>query len=383
MSEASEIHPLSNEALLALSRRIPKSDWLVIGWAMGIKVLLFLFATKSLMIVDDKRVKGFYAWLELWNRWDALHYLQVAQVGYAKGPHLVVYPLFPFLIRVGTMITGDYFISALLVSTVALIAAVVLFRRLVELDYSPLLAQRAVWFFLIFPTAYFLQIGYTESLFLALVIGSFLAARRDCWWLAGLLGGLSAMTRANGVGLFPTLAVEVCHQCFTARTWRWRWQWLWLGLIPAGYLVYLLINLHVAGSMFAFLETRREIFRTSPAWPWVGIHEAINNVHRNPNQAEMVGAQELFFVALTFAGAVVSWFKLRPVYAMWMTVNWIGFSSLSFIQSSPRYALSCFPLFILFALLGKSRFWIALLTAWSLLFMAMFAILFARGWWAF
>ena len=40
-------------------------------------------------------------------------------------------------------------------------------------------AMRAAWFLLIFPTAYFLHIGYTESLFLALVLGSFLAARTD------------------------------------------------------------------------------------------------------------------------------------------------------------------------------------------------------------
>ena len=44
-------------------------------------------------------------------------------------------------------------------------------------------------FLLIFPTAYFLHIGYTESLFLALVLGSFLAARTDRWWLAGLSAG--------------------------------------------------------------------------------------------------------------------------------------------------------------------------------------------------
>ena len=381
MTESPEIHPLSNEALLAPFRRVPREDWLVIGWALAIKVLLFVFGAKAFMILDDKRLQSVSEWLSLWNRWDAQHFLQVAQVGYSKGPHLVIYPLFPFLIRIVAFAIGDFQVSALLVSTAALIAVVVLLRRVVQLDYSPLLAQRAVWFLLIFPTAYFLQIGYSESLFLALVLGALLAARRDCWWLAGLLGGLAAMTRANGIGLLPTLLVEAMHQCYLGRKWRWRW--LWLALVPAGLVVFLLINLRVGGSWVAFLETRREIFRTSPAWPWVGIHEAINNLSRHPNQAEMVGAQELYFVILTFVCAVISWFKLRPVYAMWITVNWIGFASLSFIQSAPRYAVVCFPIFILFALLGQSRFWIGLITAWSLLFLGLFAALFARGWWAF
>ena len=211
MTEATEIHPLSNEAFLAFFRRVPKEDWLVIGWAMGLKILLFVLGAKALMIFDDKKVKGLHASLELWNRWDSLHYLQVAEIGYKKGPHLVVHPVFPWLVRAFAFVTGDYFVGALLVSTVSLVAVVVLFRRLLQLDYSALVAQRAIWFLLIFPTAYFLQIGYTESLFLAFVLGAMLAARQDCWWLAGLLGALAAMTRANGIALAPVLAVEVCQ----------------------------------------------------------------------------------------------------------------------------------------------------------------------------
>lgn len=36
-----------------------------------------------------------------------------------------------------------------------------------------------VWFFLIFPNAYFLHIGYTESLTLALLLASLLSARSE------------------------------------------------------------------------------------------------------------------------------------------------------------------------------------------------------------
>jgi hypothetical protein len=42
-----------------------------------------------------------------------------------------------------------------------------------------------------------------------------------------------------------------------------------------------------------------------------------------------------------------------------------------------------FPIFILFALLGRNRFWNAVITIWSLLFLALFTSLFVRGWWAF
>ena len=97
----------------------------------------------------------------------------------------------------------------------------------------------------------------------------------------------------------------------------------------------------------------------------------------------MVGAQELFFVALGFVCTIISWIKLRPVYAMWMTGSWILSASVNFFRSMPRYTLTMFPMFILFALLGRSRFWAGVLTVWSLLLFALFAVLFARGEWAF
>ena len=97
----------------------------------------------------------------------------------------------------------------------------------------------------------------------------------------------------------------------------------------------------------------------------------------------MVGVQELYFTALGFICAIASWIKLRPLYAMWMTASWLLFASVTFIESAPRYTLTLFPIFILFALWGANRFWNAVITVWSLLFLALFAALFVRGWWAF
>ena len=74
---------------------------------------------------------------------------------------------------------------------------------------------------------------------------------------------------------------------------------------------------------------------------------------------------------------------MRPSYSTWITVNWLGFAGLNFIQSAPRYTLLLFPIFILFGLVSANRFWNALITIWSLLFLALFAGTFARGWWAF
>jgi hypothetical protein len=380
MSETAEEKLPEVEAWNRLVGLLSKRDWLVVGWVLAIKGLLFLFGAKSYQIFENRRAPSAHAWLEIWNRWDASHYLQVAQTGY-KAKDVLVYPLFPWLTRFFAQVSGDYLVGALVLSGLASIAAAVLLQRLVQLDYPAPIALRAVWFFLIFPTSYFLHVGYTESLFLALALGCILAARTERWWLAGILGALSSMTRANGLVLIPTLAIEAVHQYLVIR--RWRWGWLWIAILPAGFGAYLLVNLHFAGSAFAFWGTRKAMFYTSPTWPWDGIRELIGNLHRTPGQGEMVGAQELYFVALGFVGTVVSWIKLRPLYAVWMTMTWLGITSLTFIQSAPRYALTMFPIFILFALLGRNRFWNAVITIWSLLFLALFTSLFVRGWWAF
>jgi hypothetical protein len=377
----------AKSAILEASKRslalLPLDDWLVIGWALTIKGLLFGFAAKSFQVLEDKSLPGRYGWLEIWNRWDATQYQQLAQFGYGSTGVFKAwfYPLFPWCIRWVAWLNGNYLVSAFIMSGAASVAAAILLRRIVQLEYSADVALRAVWFFLIFPTAYFLHIGYAESLFLALVLGCIMAARTERWWLAGILGALCWMTRANGIILIPTLAVEAAHQYIMTR--RWQWRWLWIAIVPTGFGIYLLLNWKVTGHPFAFLRMRKGLFAMSASWPWVGIREAILNLRRAPNQAEMVGMQELYFVALGFVCAIASWIKLRPLYAMWITGNWLLTTSVTFVESMPRYSLTMFPIFVLFALVAKNRFWNAVITVWSLLFLALFASLFVRGWWAF
>ena len=366
-----------------LAALLPRDDWLVIGGVFAMKIMLMIFGVRSYHMLEDEPLPPHLGWLAIWNRWDALHFQRLAQAGYNSTDILKAwfYPLYPWCIRLTAYLTRDFLVAAFVVSAVASVIAAVLLRRMIGLDFSANVARRAVWFFLIFPTAYVLHIGYTESLFLALTFGSIFAARRERWWLAGVLGAFSWMTRANGVVLLPTLAVEAAYQFWKGR--RWNWQWLWIGIVPAGFGVYLWLNWRVAGDPFAFLKMRQQLFHMSFSWPWVGIRGAIGNLHRNPNEGEIVGGEELFATLLALGCTIVSWIKLRPSYATWISCNWILVASVTFIESMPRYALTMFPIFILFGLLGKSRFWSAVITVWSILLLAIFSSLFIRGWWVF
>jgi hypothetical protein len=393
---------------------LPREDWIVVGWVLAIEILLFFVGAKSYPILWDKPLDGARRWFGIWDQWDFGYYQKIAEFGYSQADgSLAFYPLFPWLMGLVTSVTRSYLAAGLIISGIASIIAAIQLRRLVQLDYPASVALRSVWFFLIFPTAYFLHVAYSESLFLALALACILAARGERWWWAGVLGAFCWMTRGVGAVLVPTLAIEAAQQYWVRRKAcshgavspcgsehvgnafarpggysktdpsAWNWQWLWIAVVPVGFAVYLFINWRVAGDPFAFLQTRKISFEQSFALPSVGIRQALWALYPTPREAEMVGVQELSFAALGFICTIISWIRLRAIYAMWMTVSLVLFISLNFLQSIPRYTLTMFPIFILFALLGRNRFWAGVITVWSLLLFALFAALFARGEWAF
>jgi Gpi18-like mannosyltransferase len=362
------------------------SDWSVVAMVLVIKAAVLIYGALSFEITNDERVRTLTQLFSIWNRWDGPQYLLIAQHGYAATGDqrlaLAFFPLYPWLIRLLAMAVRDSVLSAFLISTVASVAAGVALVRLFAIDYSRHLAHRAVWFLFIFPTSYFLHIDYSESLFLALVLTSFVSARRERWFQAGLLGALAALARPNGILLLPALGADALWELWETR--RFNWRWLWLGLVLMGFAVYLWVNYRITGDPLVFLSVQREHWSHTLVMPWNGIRVSFD-VARDwkPSQAAMIGTQVLFYLAVGLAGTIAAAFLLRPSYAVWMALNWLQFASQSWDISAPRYTLTMFPLFILIALLARQRTWNTAITVWSLLWLSMFANQFVRGPWDF
>lgn len=372
--------------LTPLPKPLAHLNWEAIALTLLVKVSLLGFGAIAYQILANQALPGWYAGLEIWNRWDAPHYVNIAHHGYqAEGELrrlLVFFPLFPALVSLVSWVTREYVLSGFLVSGVASVLAAVLLQDLVQLDESKATARHALWFFLIFPTSYFLHIGYTESLFLALTLGCILAARRQQWMLAGVLGLLANLSRSSGIVLIPVLLVEAAQQFWQTRQLQRGWGWI--GIVPLGFLIYLLCNYLTTGNPFEFLIHQREYWHKSLTWPWLGWQQRLGEIPTSePWHYQMVVVQELIFVGLGAIATLWSWLRLRPSYAIWMTGNWLLFTSTQHILSVPRYTLVMFPLFILFARLAHTRLGYAALTLWSLLFLALFVSLFVQGRWAF
>jgi hypothetical protein len=364
-------------------RRLRALDWSVIGWILFAKSAVFVFGLVAVPALSGRRT----GWWEMWNRWDAVRYLQIARDGYvATGDtrfNLVGLPLYPWLTRAVSWLGFDLSLAAFLVTGVASIAAGLLLLELVSTDEGEETGRYAVWFLFIYPTSYFLHIAYTEATLLALALGCFAAARRKMWWIAGLLGGLASLTRWHGLILLPAIAVEAWQQYRLTR--RFDARWLWLALIPCGFGIYLWVNFQVTGDPFAFTKLMGEHFYREFAPPWVGLQSLRDSFYEDGLEyVMMAGVAEAFFALLGIALMIWSWFALRASYSIWITGNMLLCLCSTFIQAVPRYTLVMFPIFILFARAARGRpLYFAMISMSSLLLMTLFLSKFVLGHWAF
>jgi hypothetical protein len=364
-----------------------RNELSVVALTLTMKALLWVFGLMVVEILNPTtQLTSLKGCFELWNQWDATHYLQIAQYGY--GPvgdarlMLAFWPLYPLTIRAAAVVFRNLFASQLIVSTIASVVVSLELYQLVRMDYGHRLAYLAVWFLLIFPTSYFLQAGYTESLFLALTLGTFLAVRRDRWLIAGTLALLTTVTHINGILLVLAIATEALMAWRV--DWHFKVRWLWTGLPSLGLAGYMLFNWHLTGDPLAFLTVQTEHWINTTVLPWHGIAGTVGvALHYGSPANQMIGVQVLLFMLWAAIATIGSALLLRPSYTVWMASNWLLLSCQSWDISAPRVMLCMFPMFILMAKLSSNRLAYAALTVWSVMWLGTFVGQFVVGHWTF
>ena len=157
--------------------------------------------------------------LEPWANWDGVWFIRIAAAGYhSHAFSQAFFPLYPLAVRAVAPLAGDFYVVAgVVVSLTCYAAAMVLLYRLALLECGSRVALWSVVFISVFPTAFFFQAVYSESMFLLLTLLSFSAGRRGRWWLAGVAGLLAALTRSSGLLLLLPLALMWWEQRRGAR----------------------------------------------------------------------------------------------------------------------------------------------------------------------
>jgi len=206
-------------------------------------------------------------------RWDAVWYLRIAEHGYSAPMAAAFYPLYPLLIRAGTTLFGAPLLVGASISVVSAAVALVLVHRLSRLDLDESQSRLTVLLIAFFPSALFLSAVYSESLFLALSVGSIYAARRERWAGAGLLGALAAATRPEGVLLVVPLALLWPRD-------RLRPAAAWVAFVPAGLIAYMLF-MAVSGHGLLAPFHAEAVWGRRFAGPLAGIVAAVQGIRGN------------------------------------------------------------------------------------------------------
>jgi hypothetical protein len=140
----------------------------------------------------------------VFEHWDAAWLRNIAQYGYfghGLSPDSEAFlPGYPLVLAGTHLILRNWVLAEVVVSGVAGCFAVVSLARLAH-------QRRAVLYLLAAPAAIFLLVGYAETLFLALAIPAWLAARRGQWPRAAALAGLAGIVWPDALFLIPALAV--------------------------------------------------------------------------------------------------------------------------------------------------------------------------------
>ncbi len=327
--------------------------------------------------------------LAVWGRWDAVHYLDIATKGYF-GTDMAFFPLYPLLVRILGQLTGNHLIAGMLISNIALFFGLLYFYKLVEHQYNRPVAQRAIFYISIFPTAIFFSAVYTEALFFALTVASFYYIRERKWLLAGVFGYFAALARVEGILLVAPFAIEWLLSL--RQTWRvaltrpvqeFLKPVLAAALIPAGLATYMAYLWVLRGDPLYFSHVQIHWGRHF-APPWQSIVHSIaimsdSALYSTP--ARVNQAIEFVFTMLMIAVLILGIRRLRLSYWVYMLLSILVPMSTSSLMSMPRFALVLFPMFVVFALAGQNRAFNNAYVAFSLPMLGLFTVLFADWYW--
>jgi hypothetical protein len=353
-------------------------------WWMAINFFAFLSANRFNLEPDTAYTWISVQWwpessnsfLNLHARWDSWFYIDIAENGYscAEGElcNSVFFPLYPLLIRIFSFLPGiNYYLAGFLISNLCIFGAVIVFYKLLLLKYSRQIAEKAVWFLLIFPTSFFFTNIYTESLFLLLSLSCFYFIFKEKWKMAGIMGLLASFTRVTGFLLFFPMLWEF----FRKEKKKYK-EIPWLILPLLGPLIFFSYHWKKFGDFFLFFKVEKL---------WGREILSLNGDHLDllTNPAKINLFLDLFILLFVLVSIIFVWKKIRRSYAVYMGLSLFVPLSTGTLMSSNRYVLVLFPIYILMAVWAdKKPEFEKIYTIISVLLLALYIILFVNNYWA-
>jgi hypothetical protein len=341
--------------------------------------------------------------------WDSEYYLGIAVGGYddpragrvinpSTGNEVIknysFFPFYPYVMRI-VMLPLQLLgldnplaaasLAGVLVSALGTLTGLLALWDLTRPYFEEADAYRAVFYTLIFPTAFFFAMVYTEGLFIGLAFGALALSKRGHWILASILGLFAALTRAHGAALalplllFWAMEIKRREPLKPQITWKWILRGLFALLPLAGYLIWRVSPLGQGWAElqeFHFGRALMSIGGSIEAWKDAfGYARTLGGGHAQVYLAIEVGSILLAFLAslwLARRDPAVALFSLAIVFLSVFSGS---------AGSMARYMLIAPALYIFLAQLGRNKTFDRAWTILSILLLGMEATLFAEDMW--
>lgn len=317
------------------------------------RAVLTVIGVIAYQVIGKKDYTQFPDWFNIWNVWDSERYLFIARHWYPTTVNMsdmvnyVFFPLYPLLMRLIGAIINNYYYAGLIISNVCLFVACFYIYRLVRLDSDESTAMRAIKYLFLFPTAFVLSGVLTESLFLALSLACFYYAKKGNWLASGVFGMLTALTRPYGVVIVIPMAYEYLRSIDFNVT-KVRLDSLCLLLTPMGVCILGAYDYYKTGDFLAFAHAQ-SLWGLALQNPLTQLLMRLSEMGMDVRFNAVLTLMALLLLVIFYKKIGVS----QLLYGLLIIL--IPLASPASPWSMSRYILVVFPLFIIFARLGKNE----------------------------
>lgn len=314
---------------------------------------------------------GFPYLFWVWGNFDGYHYLEIAQRGYQTFEH-AFFPLYPLLINIlQRFLNVPYLIAGQLISNLAFLIASLFIFRLAFLDNKKSLVSMILLTVFIFPTSFFYQAIYNDSLFLLLAVLTIYFARSQKWVLASIFGSLSTLARLNGLVFFIYILFEYITSKIKNEKQTWDFKQLKEGFISElnlkeviksriffiffipftflGYLTYIQSrfgNWQLLFQNLSIWNQEKIVFPLQVFFRYIKIFL----IHTPTALTYWVAVIEFLFVFFYILILIYSFKRIRLSYWIFVVISLIIPTLTGSFAGMPRYGLHLYPIFLSLAM---------------------------------
>jgi len=331
-------------------------------------------------------------YLDGWARWDTAHFVTIALHGYGGEGNLShdgglgFFPLFPLMVEGLVSVTGQAVtegtlaVASIAIAAACFLVAIPLFANLVDRRFGPVIARTATLLLCVSPFSYFFTAGYSESLFLLLIVLAFTCTDRRWWMLAAVCAALATSSRLLGLALPPALLLLAWKRDVPLRTV------IGIALVsPLGTLAYSLFTWWKFDAPLAYFTAQQNWGGWQEhVWDYVELFLLHPRETLLGDPRHLVIVLNVVLLAIWLISLPWVWRLLDPGIALFSTLIVVIHGAMTWV-SLGRYLLPAIGFYIVAAILLTRPGWREwpreLVVVSSSLLLTMLTILFAHGFW--